>query len=793
MIKNYFKIALRNLSKNKAYTFINSAGLAIGMGICLFLVLLTQYAYNFDKYHENSDRIYLLADEINQQNGSVLDVAISPSPWGKALEEDFPEIEESVRFLYYGRKVQLDDKVLRQGVHYVDDSIFDVFTYRFKFGQPEGALSRPNTIVLTEEMSERYFANQNPVGKTLLVDEEPFEVTGVLRKLNPQSTFYFNSLSSFSNLTVDEYSSLNDWRSHNLYTYVLLKEGTDVSALEAKFPEFISKHVGEEYQTRYAPHLVNLEDMFLFTDLYGEPGQSLEVSYLYIFAAIGLLILFIACINFINLATAQGIKRAREIGVRKVLGAHKKQLIFQFVTEAIIVAALAVVISLMFVELALPWFNDMAEWSVQSQYSGNPLYIFSIVLIVLLVGFFAGGYPAFFLSAFRPALVLKGQSTTNGKSKVKTALVVTQFTVAIFMIISTTAVDRQLSFLKTKNLGFETKDILVSSLPADVSTDQIETLREELFRIPGVQEVSFSSDIPGEEQGSRIQTHPEGEHSVDGLLVNTYDVDTHFLSQFDIELLAGQQTPPDAATVNSSNVLINETAKNKFGWDDPLGKTIDQANRDGELVTYTVTGLVKDFHYETLHNQIRPLIIRSNSEQFYDLSIKIRDADIASVTENITTMLKGFNGGAPVFYYFLEDDIADEYDTEEVIGEMLRYFTYLTMFIACLGLLGLVSFTIVNRKKEIGVRKVMGASVPSIVQSLSSQFIKLVIVGFVIGAPLAWFLINQWLKSFAYNNPPGVMTFAGSGIATILIAFITIGYQTFKAANANPVDSLRNE
>lgn len=794
MLKNYFKIAFRNLTKQKGYAFINTVGLSIGMGVCLFLVLLSQYAFTYDQYHENSEEIYRIADKIKQANGDILDVAISPSPWGQAMVNDFPEIKESVRFMGRGAAVEYGDKILRQGVTYVDEAVFRVFSYPFKYGNPDGALARPNTIVLTDEMSIRYFGEENPVGKTLLLDKVPFEVTGVLKKLNPQSSFTFNSLASFLSLNEESYSSINNWRSHNLYTYLLLEKGTNLSQLEAKFPAFVSKNVGEEYVERYTPHLQNISELLLFSNLYAEHGESLEVSYVYIFSAIGLLILIIACINFVNLATAQGLKRAKEVGVRKVMGAFKRQLIFQFLTEAFLIATFAVVISLVLVEFALPWFNDLAEWSVTADYLSNPLYIISIVGFVLLVGLFAGGYPAFVLSSFKPVKVLKGENTgSKGKSVLKTGLVITQFTVAIFMIISTGAVDRQLDYLKNKDLGFNKSDVIITGIPTETPDLEFELIREELFRIPGVTDVSFSSNIPGSQSGSRIQFYPEGELAENGLLVNSYSIDDHFVRQFDLTLLNGRDFTSDLASDSVSSVIINESAAKRFGWQEPIGKIITTRSLEDEEATYLVVGIVKDFHFETLQSAIRPLIILNDHNRFGNTSIRINSENIADVSEQISSTLKSLNAGIPLWYYYLEDDIATDYSTEEVIGEMLRYFTYLTIFIACLGLLGLVSFTVINRRKEIGIRKVLGASVLSIVQSISFQFLKLVLIGFLVGAPLAYFLVTQWLNSFAYSTPPSVMIFIGSGVITLLIALLTIAYQAVKAALANPVDSLKSE
>ncbi len=793
MFKNYFKIAFRNVAKQKGYTIINTLGLAIGMGICLFLFLLMQYAFTFDQYHENSDRIYRVADKITQQNGSILDVAISASPWAEAMIADFPEIEHATRFLGRGAAIQFEDKTLRQGITYVDEHIFDIFSYEFKYGSKEGALSNPNSIVLTDEMSVRYFGDRNPVGEILLLDKKPFEVTGVLHKLNPRSSFRFNSLVPFSGLTEETYASINDWRSHNLYTYLLLNEDAEASDLEAKFPAFVERHIGEEYVQRYDIHLQPLSDLFLRSNLYAEHGDSLDISYIYIFMAVGLLILIIACINFVNLSTAQGLKRAKEVGVRKVMGAFKNQLVFQFLAEALILAFFGVLISLVLVELALPWFNDIAEWSVEALYLENPLYFVAIFLIVILVGVLAGGYPAFVLSAFKPAAVLKGERTgSGGKSILRTGLVITQFSVAIFMIISTLAVDNQLSYLKTKDLGFDKNNILVAGVPDDLESGSHQMVREEILKIPGVTNISFSSNTPGNESGSRTQFYPEGVFGEDGTLVNTYSIDEYFVTQFGLEITQGRDFSAEQTGLGNTSVILNEAAVSRFGWEEPIGKSINRKTDNGEIV-YTVVGVVKDFNYETLHSRIQPLIIRNNPDNFFDITVRINSAEFNTVATQVSDILKTFNEGVPVWYYFLEDDIATDYNTEEVIGEMLRYFAYLTIFIACLGLLGLVSFSVVNRKKEIGIRKVLGASVSSIVKSISTEFLKLVILGFVIGAPLSFFLIQQWLNSFAYSSRPGAFIFVGAGIAIVAISLLTIGYQAIKAALANPVESLKNE
>jgi putative ABC transport system permease protein len=506
------------------------------------------------------------------------------------------------------------------------------------------------------------------------------------------------------------------------------------------------------------------------------------------------MILIIAIINFVNLAIAQGMKRAREVGIRKVMGAVKGQLIFQFLAEAFILTFVAVFLAMGLAEIGLPWFNSLTQWEVEANYLTNYQYIISILGIVLFVGFLAGGYPSFVLSKFAPSAVLKGDNAPkSGKSRLKTALVVTQFTVAIFMIISTIAVDKQIEYLKTKDLGFDQQDLMITDIPSDISPDEHENLRNELFKTVGVEEVSFAANLPGFGSGKRTSFFEDGKTSEDGKLVNAIFVDEFYFNQFKLNIKEGRNFTSEFGSDSVSSVILNETAAKEFGFTDPVGKTIQQQFPGEEPSYYDVIGVVEDYHYSTLHESIGPLVVRYVPSTFDELTIRLNTADLETTLDQLMNTLKGFNDGIPLWYYFLEDDLADTYETEEIIGAMLTYFTYLTIFIACLGLLGLVSFTIVNKKKEIGIRKVLGASVQSIVQNISYQFVRLVIVGFLIGAPLAYVLIQQWLNSFAYSEAPGFITFMVSGSVIIGVTLITIGYQTIRAAMANPVESLKSE
>ncbi|MDX1586248.1 MAG: ABC transporter permease, partial [Balneolaceae bacterium] len=750
--------------------------------------------YNFDTYHENSHRIYRLADKVKTSSGSIIDAAITPAPWAEAIAADIPEVESYVRFTGQNRSVGYGDKVFTYEVDFVDESILDVFSYPLKYGDKETALQNPRSVVIRDFVAETYFGNYNPVGETLIINDVPHQVTGVLKKLPDQSSILFNMFVPFSSLNKQTYNNIDNWESHNLYTYLLLRDGADPGEVEKELQNFIVKNFGEEGLDKYQPHLQNLEDIYLKSNLFAEHGDSLDISYVYIFTAIGFLILLIACINFINMATAKGMERAREVGMRKVLGADKRQLIFQFLSEAFLMSLFAVLLGLTLVEFALPWFNDLAEWNVQAAYLENWIYLISAGLLVFLVSLLAGGYPAFYLSSFKPAPVLKGTKTT-GKSRswLRTVLVVSQFSVAIFLIIGSWVADNQIEYLQNKDLGFKSGNIMVSNLPSDLSRESKATIKEELDRKSAVSGSSLTRNIPGEESGSISGFKPEGQFEEDGLLVNYYIVDDNFITLFDIELQEGRNFNQLQASDSTSSVIVNEAAVKQFGWDDAIGKTIAEGTGES-MKTYTVIGVVENVHFETLHNTIRPLLLFYKPESLNRIAIELNTTELSLAAGEINTFLKQYNAELPLGgYYFLESSLEGEYVTEEVIGEMLRDFTYLTILIACMGLLGLAAYTIHQRKKEIGIRKVLGASVYSIITGLSLEFVKLTVIGFAIAAPVAYILMGEWLSSFAYRTEISFFVLAGAGFLTITIAMATISYTTIRAAHMNPAEILKSE
>ncbi len=794
MIKNYLKIAFRNLAKNKAYTIINALGLSIGIGSCLFILVLTQLELSFDNYHLNRERIYRLTDVIQVSSDRTLHTASSPAPWGPAMRKDYPEIENYVRYLIRGHVVRNKDNLINETIVYTDPGVFEVFTYPLIKGNPKTALTQPYSLVLTTEMAEKYFGDDDPMGKTLTFDnKQQFVITGVMNKVPANSYFTFNFLASFASLNEQNFEAVNDWRSHWCHTYFLLSDDASPAEIEQRFPDFIHKYIEEQYQERYRPQLQPFTDLHLHSDLGSEWGDTLDIAYLYIFSAIAVFILLIACINFMNLATARSAKRAKEVGMRKVLGAYRPQLIRQFLTESIVISFIALFFAVIFVELAIPWFNGLTEREVSINYFENNLYLTSLFVITLVVGILSGSYPAFFLSRFQPVKVISGHLSMGLKGAgLRKTLVVAQFCIAIFMIIANFILYNQIKFLQNKDLGFDKNNIVVFGGPQNNTVERQATIKNELLQKPEIRRVALTSSEPGDGyMWGRFL--PEGTSEKDGLMLKNIAIDDEYFSLLNIELIAGRNFSKNIASDTSDAIIINETAAQQFGWDDPVGKRIDWLNNEAGTKSYTVIGVATDFHFEPLHESIQPLIIHKSPAYLNSYLIRLESLDKAATVKDLEAQWKLYDPDNPTFHYFLDDDLALEYRFEQIIGSLLIKFTILTIFIACLGLLGLSSFTAEQRTKEIGIRKVLGASLQNIITMLSSEFMKLVLLANIIAWPLAYFGMKAWLQNFAYHIEIGLWIFLVCGAIALAIAWLTICYQAIKAALANPVKSLRYE
>lgn len=794
MFKNYVAVAYRNLLKHKGYTLINILGLGFGMGCCLFLFILDQYAFSFNAFHENAPQIYRLTNQIRNDAGSVVHTAQTPPAWGPALADELPEIEGMVRFEYMGHTVGFGDRQFRETFAYVDADIFEVFTYPLRQGDPKTALVEPNSIVLAPWMAKKYFGEDDPIGQTLLIDNNTgYRVTGVFEELPENASFGFSALVPFTTLTPQNYSLYDNWTAHSLHTYFLLPTEEAVQRVQDYLPTFIQSHQNAENAARYTPVLQPLLDIYLHSDLRSEHGGTLNVAYVYIFTAIAVFILLIAGINFVNLATARAAGRAREVGMRKVLGALKQQIVGQFLAESLILTLVAGVLAVIVVEITLPAFGEMADWRPTIDYIANWPYTLAIVGIILLVGLLGGSYPAFYLSAYKPVEVLKGQITRGNKgTTLRKALVVSQFTVAIFLIVGTVLVYQQLDYVKNKDMGFNEEHLMMVVAPQDQTYDQFLTIRSELLKHPSITDVTIASTYPTR-GASLSQFRPEGTLRQEGTLAAYYDVDEYYLETLGMELIAGRNFRPGLGSDSLDAYIVNETAVRRFGWDDPLGKQIAVPQDDGPEQIGTVVGVVKDFHYQTMHQQIRPLLMRARPQRFRSFGVRVDPIDLQETRTYVSDLMKTFDPSRPPILFFIDDAMQDDYETEDVIATMLQFATYLTILIACLGLLGLSAFMTMQRAKEVGIRKVLGSSIRSIILLLSKDFILLIGISFLIAAPLAYFGMNAWLQDFAYRIDISMGVFIVAGILAIVVSWATIGYQAIRAALANPVDALRME
>jgi putative ABC transport system permease protein len=802
MFKNYLKIAIRNIRKQKGYAFINIAGLAIGMACCILIILYIAHELSYDRFHENSDRIFRIG--INAKiSGSPLLAPLSNAPSPLVLKQDYPEVLDAVRirspFPVSKTLVKYEDKKFYvDGVLYADNSFFDVFTFPMINGDSKTALKTAYSVVLTEEIAFRYFGDDDPLGKVLKFNErEDFTVTGVIKNVPRNSHFTFSMLCSFETLYARDREAMENWYNWNLYAYLLLPEEYDYRQLEKKFPAFIEKHLGEELKAiggEMKYFLQPLTSIHLHSNLQFELSGNSSILYVYIFGAIALFILVIACINFMNLATARSANRAKEVGLRKVVGAKRKELIKQFLGESLVYSFFSLLIALALVELALPFFRSFSGIDLRLSYASLGWLIPGFLGLILFVGVVAGSYPALFLSRFQPVRVLKGSlKAGTASSRFRSLLVVAQFVISISLIIGTAIILNQLNYMKNTSLGFDKEKVLVVEIMDRSILQSLDSIKTELKRIPGVLNVAASSIVPGEFPDHQIYL-PEGFSEKQAQVMESMNVDHDFIPTLGIEIVDGRNFSAEFKTDSGETVLINETAAKKFGWDDPVGKTIKvPISYDLEMGTRRIIGVVKDFHLASLHKTIGPLVISNSPGYLNSIAIKISHENSGHTIDLIRERWRKIHPDRPFEYYFLGDSFDSQYDSEERLSDLVASFAGLAIFIACLGLFGMASFAAEQRTKEIGIRKVLGASVPGVVALISKDFLKIVGIANIVAWPLAYFIMKRWLQSFAYRTSIELGVFILAGFLALVITLITVSYQAIRAAIANPVDSLRYE
>ncbi len=800
MLGNYLKIAFRSLKKHKGYSFINISGLAIGMAVCVLIMLWVLNELSYERFHEQADRICRVTMDI--EVGSTLHTPVTLTAAGPALARDFPEVLHACRILPPNRvAVRYEDKIFQEArVGFAENSVFDIFTFPFVSGDPKTALEAPYSVVITESMAKKYFGEHDPLGKVLRFNnEDDFSVTGVVQDIPTNSHFRFNMLRSFQTFIKEGDASDDQWFDVRFFTYLLLDENARIKSLEQKLPAFIDKYLGEAMKASGGSiklFLQPLKRIHLYSDFERDMSANSDIMYVYLFSGIALFVLLIASINFINLSTARSATRAQEVGMRKTLGAVRSRLIGQFLGESLVYSLCSMVLALCLLKLSLPLFNSLIGRDLSLNFMQTPMLIVTILGMAVLVGVFAGSYPAFFLSSFQPVRVLKGLLKVGASnSRFRRILVVFQFAISIALIVGTLIVYRQIVFMKTKELGFNKEHVVAIPRMSDAMRKSYRSFRAELLKIPGVIDVGASDRVPS--RGNLVSSFlPEGFPDDQMQTLDYMNVDTHYIPTMGIEIIEGRNFSEDLATDQEESVLINETTAKKLGWEDPVGKRFvfrPPPGQEGETTYTTVIGVVRDFHLQSLRQKIDPLVIFYDYDELYTFSIRIAPDNIMHTMDLLKKKWGELDPNRPFHYYFLDDSFDSQYRREERLKNITFYFSFLAIFIGCLGLFGMASFTAEQRTKEIGIRKVLGASVSGIVCLLAKEFLILVAVANLIAWPVAYWAMSRWLQGFAYRVGIDWLLFVLSAAIALAIALITVSYQAIRAALSNPVDALRYE
>jgi len=812
MLSNYFKIAWRNIVGNPLFSAINIIGLSIGLACCIMITMFVRYELSYDKHWDNADRIYRVTRDFL---GNNLQLAAVAPPIAPLMKQDFAEVEDITRILAPG-SVTLsrgEIRIREENLVIADPNVFEFFNLEFVSGNAESALARPTDIVLSERAVERYFGGEDPIGQTLnLMDQADVTVTAVIKDLPGNTHMEFEILGSIAAIPLMMGpGELESWGSNNYYTYARLPEGFDPAVLEAKFLDFLIRHWSENAESSSRLNLQRLTDIHLTSDRDGEWRANGSITTVYTFSAVALFVLLIACINFMNLTTARSTQRAREVGVRKVVGARRNQLITQFMGESILLTAIAMLLAVVIVELLMPVFAAFLEKPLAFSLA-NPGTLATLVAGVVIVGLLAGSYPAFYLSKFKPAEVLKGPASGTGSAFLRKGLVVFQFATSIALLIATGVVMAQMNYARSVDLGFDRSRNLITSLPYFSELWELyEPMKAELESHPDILSAVYSSRVPSMQNNDGQGYIAEGEQAVRENFkgISNIKVDYEWFDHYDIEILAGRAfrqnemqipEPTEENPVVKAAAVLNTSAARRFGWsaEEAVGKVIrSPLNRDFTMfVDREVVGVIPDIHFSSLHNEIKATIYEEPDPHYgRRVSVKLVPGDHRDAIAHFESVWNRLVPGEPVFWEFLDDRFDALYRSEQRQAQMFAVFSAFAIFVATLGLFGLASFTTERRTKEIGIRKVMGASVRDIVWLLTSDFTKLVLLANVIAWPVAYYFMNQWLTRFVYRVPFGdwAWLFIAAALAALAAAWVTISLQASRAATARPVLALRYE
>src|SRR5688572_28864294 len=794
MLKNYLKIAFRNLWRHRVFSFINIMGLTVGMTACFLIFLYIQFELSYDCFHTKADRIYRVVSDIKTPTEVIK--AGGPS-WAAPpnIKEEFPEVESFVR-IAGGDNVLVrkgDIKFQEENAMWADSAFFKVFDFKLLKGNPQTALKEPFSIVFSEKTAKKYFGEKDPIGQTLLITGEglPARVTGIMKDIPENSQIKGDVVLSMTTITKQWNKSLDSqWGNYGAQAYILLKPGVDAKKLEAKFPGFLDRRNGTEMKKNQmfaTLFLEPLKDVYLRSTRNG--SKSGNINNVYIFSIVAIFILLIACINFVNLTTARSVERAKEVGIRKVVGAARTQLARQFIGESIIICLIAFILAVIVSAIFLSSFNQLASKIVSDGIFEHSQYVFILFLAAIGIGFLAGLYPALVLSSFKPVVVLKGRFATGGRGiLLRKGLVVAQFSISIALIIGTIVVYNQMNYMRSRDLGFSKDQMLVIDTNGDPGKD---AFNQAIKSIPSVKATALSSSAPGTGNPGAYSEIENTKGDLQIANLDLYYADFDYIPLYKIKMVAGRAFSRDFATDTTQAMILNEAAVKMFGYSNPqqaIGRRFKQWGREGKII-----GVVKDFHFRGLQEPIKPLSMRIEPGGSNLVSANIAAANLPSTIAAIENKWKELIPNRPFSYFFLDEFFDKQYRGEERFGKLFLNFAVLAIFISCLGLLGLASYSTMQRTKEIGIRKVMGASVSGIINLLSKEFLTLVILSFFIAMPVAWYFMHSWLQDFAYRTKISWWVFVMAGTIAVLIAVFTVSFQAIKAAIANPVKSLRTE
>jgi len=788
MFINYLKITLRNIKRHKGYSFINIAGLAIGMTCSILILLYVRSELSFEKFHKNTDNIYRV---IMHQEGNFFGntdwLPWTPPILAPTLKKDLPEVIHAARFENRRQLITYKDKkIYEEDFCYTDPEFFDIFTFSIIKGDPQTALNEPFSLLITPQMAEKYFGNEDPVNKIINIDNKhDFKITGIIENCPQNTHIKYNFLASF--ISLEKVSKNNDqfykWGMNFHDTYLLLQNNANPDEIETKLREY-DQTVGSR---TWSFHIWPLQDIH-FKGIGNRKGES-DIRYIYVFSATAFFLMFLACFNYMNLSTSQSFTRIKEIGIRKVAGANRHQLITQFLGESILFSFTALIISVLLIHIFLPVFSSFIDKNLSFSLFNNSWMLAGLIVFSVLTGLLSGSYPAFLISSFKPVGIMKGnlKSSPKGTALFRNTLVTTQFLISIIMIVCTAVVYMQLNFIRNAKLGYNKDYVITIPLRVRGNYSTFIPFKNELEKYPKIQDISVSRDPPNRIK-ALAQANWEGKDPSDLKQIRFNSVDYDYIDFYGMEIIRNRNFSRDFATDLNRAFILNETAVKEFGFENPIGMKMSIWGNEGEII-----GVIKDFHSVSMHLNIEPVAFIVYPDWFSMFSIRISSEDIPETIAFLEDTWKKFSPEYPFEYSFLDEEVDRMYRTEQRLGRSFSYFTIIAIFIASLGLFGLVSFSAERRTKEIGIRKVLGAQISNITWLLSKEFLFLVCIANIIAWPIAYYFMNKWLQNFAYRINIGLGIFLASGMIALVIALLTVSFQSIKAATANPVDSLRYE